>query len=183
MEPGDMVLYESHSVIHGRPFPMRGDFFANLFIHFEPYAPKEGKSSYDPNNDIPPYLVNGSEWEKEWRMANPNGWKSKRNEDLRTLVIQGNVMEVEARASDNPEYLHEADVNGWTVLHEAVRVGKLEMVKLLLAHGADKDLLTKTGVSPLNIAREYLQPTEHELIQFLESIGAKDVSPSRNQEL
>jgi prolyl 4-hydroxylase len=35
MEPGDMVLYESHSVIHGRPFPMKGRFFANIFIHFE----------------------------------------------------------------------------------------------------------------------------------------------------
>lgn len=24
MEPGDMVLYESHSLIHGRPFPLKG---------------------------------------------------------------------------------------------------------------------------------------------------------------
>lgn len=31
MEPGDMVLYESHSVIHGRPFPLRGNYFANIF--------------------------------------------------------------------------------------------------------------------------------------------------------
>jgi prolyl 4-hydroxylase len=29
MEPGDMVLYESHSVIHGRPFPLKGRFFAS----------------------------------------------------------------------------------------------------------------------------------------------------------
>eukprot|EP00545_Synedropsis_sp_CCMP1620_P000654 CAMPEP_0119012448 /NCGR_PEP_ID=MMETSP1176-20130426/6730_1 /TAXON_ID=265551 /ORGANISM="Synedropsis recta cf, Strain CCMP1620" /LENGTH=537 /DNA_ID=CAMNT_0006965407 /DNA_START=63 /DNA_END=1676 /DNA_ORIENTATION=+ len=36
MEPGDMVLYESHSVIHGRPFPLKGRFYANIFIHFEP---------------------------------------------------------------------------------------------------------------------------------------------------
>jgi len=27
MEPGDMVLYESHSLIHGRPFPLKGRFF------------------------------------------------------------------------------------------------------------------------------------------------------------
>jgi len=26
MDPGDMVLYESHSVIHDRPFPMRGKY-------------------------------------------------------------------------------------------------------------------------------------------------------------
>ena len=27
MEPGDMVLYESHSVVHGRPFPLKGSSF------------------------------------------------------------------------------------------------------------------------------------------------------------
>lgn len=36
MEVGDMILYESHSIIHGRPFPMIGDYFANVFVHFEP---------------------------------------------------------------------------------------------------------------------------------------------------
>lgn len=36
MDPWDMVLYESHSVIHGRPFPLKGNYYANLFIHFEP---------------------------------------------------------------------------------------------------------------------------------------------------
>lgn len=36
MEPGDMVLYESHSVLHGRPFALKGRYFANVFIHFEP---------------------------------------------------------------------------------------------------------------------------------------------------
>ena len=30
MEPGDMVLYESHSVIHGRPFPLKGKYMANV---------------------------------------------------------------------------------------------------------------------------------------------------------
>jgi prolyl 4-hydroxylase len=38
MEPGDMVLYESHSVIHGRPYPLSGKYFANLFLHFEPFS-------------------------------------------------------------------------------------------------------------------------------------------------
>jgi len=36
MEPGDMVLYESHSVLHGRPFALKGRYVANVFIHFEP---------------------------------------------------------------------------------------------------------------------------------------------------
>ena len=28
MEPGDMIFYESHSVIHGRPFPLKGRYYA-----------------------------------------------------------------------------------------------------------------------------------------------------------
>lgn len=32
MVPGDMVLYESHSVLHGRPFPLKGRFMANVFM-------------------------------------------------------------------------------------------------------------------------------------------------------
>jgi prolyl 4-hydroxylase len=36
MEPGSMILYESHSILHGRPFPLQGRFYANCFLHFEP---------------------------------------------------------------------------------------------------------------------------------------------------
>ena len=28
MEPGEMILYESHSVLHGRPFPLKGRYYA-----------------------------------------------------------------------------------------------------------------------------------------------------------
>ena len=30
MEVGDMIMYESHSVIHGRPWPLKGRYFANM---------------------------------------------------------------------------------------------------------------------------------------------------------
>jgi hypothetical protein len=32
--PGDMVLYESSTVIHGRPKPLKGELFVNAFVHF-----------------------------------------------------------------------------------------------------------------------------------------------------
>merc|ERR1712080_797587 len=38
MKPGDLLLYESSKVIHGRPRVFRGDRFCNLFLH---YAPKD----------------------------------------------------------------------------------------------------------------------------------------------
>ena len=36
LKPGEMLLYESAKVPHGRPFPLKGDFYDNVFIHFQP---------------------------------------------------------------------------------------------------------------------------------------------------
>ncbi len=36
LRPGEMLLFESASCIHGHPFPLRGKFYASMFIHFEP---------------------------------------------------------------------------------------------------------------------------------------------------
>lgn len=45
MEPGDMILYEGHTVLHGRPFPLKGKYYANIFIHFKPFFDEEGDES------------------------------------------------------------------------------------------------------------------------------------------
>jgi prolyl 4-hydroxylase len=103
MEPGDLVLYESHSIIHGefmdgsrrvivtphdivtqdvlissllagRPFPLKGKFMANVFVHFEPVGPLEGELEYG-KTDLPPYLIPGSPEEEHWRRSHPNGHK------------------------------------------------------------------------------------------------------------
>jgi len=36
LRPGEMVLYESRRLLHGRPQPLRGDFYAGVFVHFRP---------------------------------------------------------------------------------------------------------------------------------------------------
>ena len=54
MEPGDMVLYESHSLLHARPFPLKGRYFANIFIHFEPDVEETDETQ------LPVYIVEGS---------------------------------------------------------------------------------------------------------------------------
>jgi hypothetical protein len=38
MQPGDMVLYESAKLLHGRPDVFIGDHYDNIFIHFRPVA-------------------------------------------------------------------------------------------------------------------------------------------------
>ena len=39
IKPGEIIYYESHSVIHGRPYPLKGRHFANIFLHYQPYHP------------------------------------------------------------------------------------------------------------------------------------------------
>lgn len=36
LRPGELVLYESLRLLHGRPQPLRGDFYAGVFAHFQP---------------------------------------------------------------------------------------------------------------------------------------------------
>jgi len=100
MEPGDMVLYESHSVLHGRPFPLKGRFFANIFIHFEPvghtlrhhpehkdggsnvhkkYAEdvKAGRGGHENHQDgMPGYIRSGTAEEASWIRKHPNSKRS-----------------------------------------------------------------------------------------------------------
>ena len=42
LKPGEVAFYESGSLVHGRPTPLDGDSFANIFCHFKPvdYVPK-----------------------------------------------------------------------------------------------------------------------------------------------
>ena len=46
LKPGDMALYESHTVLHGRPFPLKGNFYANLFVHFIPVDPDDPSKNH-----------------------------------------------------------------------------------------------------------------------------------------
>lgn len=98
MKPGDLVLYESHSIIHGRPFPLKGRFFANIFIHFEPAQPKtvqvaaqEGdlKALKDALKDDP-LLVHLKD--ENWWQASHEAARGGHNEILAFLAQEGAKM-------------------------------------------------------------------------------------------
>ena len=103
MLPGDMVLYESHSVLHGRPFKLKGRFMANIFIHFEPTGhslrhnmgldpqqhdvDQKYRDSFEAlqaghehlhQDDMPPYIVPGSPEDSRWHRQHPDGSASSR---------------------------------------------------------------------------------------------------------
>lgn len=36
LKPGEMILYEGGRLLHGRPIPLNGRYFANIFCHYRP---------------------------------------------------------------------------------------------------------------------------------------------------
>ena len=55
--------------------------------------------------------------------------------------------------SKSDELIHSVDDNGWTTLHSEALAGNLTSVVILLEHGADKTLRTKSGKTALDLAR------------------------------
>jgi ankyrin repeat protein len=99
------------------------------------------------------------------------------------LAETGDIPKILELIRTNPSIIHEEDDLKWTVLHEAIRSGRTELVELLIQHGANKDHLTKNGESPLHIARYFLRDN-HAIVTYLESIGAIDIPKKRvNDEL
>lgn len=47
MAPGEMIFYESARLKHGRPIPLEGNAFANVFCHFTPSDYKSPSIRYD----------------------------------------------------------------------------------------------------------------------------------------
>jgi hypothetical protein len=189
MEPGDMVLYESGSLIHGRPFPLKGRYFANIFIHFEPTGRHIYHRSDEPDDalsdDFPPYIIRGSPEEQNWRRRNPTGWKmaspSATQVDVpegHLAAAKGDVDRLAEIAVENARLLHQKDRNGWQPIHEAARSGHEGVISLLVANGVDYNVRTHNGQgsTPLNIAINALSE-KHPVSQYLLSLGALDIGP------
>lgn len=58
-------------------------------------------------------------------------------------------------------------------LHEAVRIGDVDVCKFLIDSGASIDSCTANGGTPLWWARQF-HPPDHEVVCYLRDIGAPD---------
>eukprot|EP00581_Thalassiosira_minuscula_P005635 CAMPEP_0183738450 /NCGR_PEP_ID=MMETSP0737-20130205/54570_1 /TAXON_ID=385413 /ORGANISM="Thalassiosira miniscula, Strain CCMP1093" /LENGTH=484 /DNA_ID=CAMNT_0025972981 /DNA_START=478 /DNA_END=1928 /DNA_ORIENTATION=- len=124
LHPGDMLLFESHSILHGRPFPLKGRHYAMLFIHFEPtghslthnvdanievdkqykQAAQENRGGQSASSEtLPLYIIRESPEELHWRQLHPRGWekpqfnplKRKSTSSLHKAAAEGNVHAIE----------------------------------------------------------------------------------------
>jgi ankyrin repeat protein len=103
-------------------------------------------------------------------------WREDKDDSIMKFAMDGDIDTIKAIAKYNPGLLHKTDELGWTVLHTAARYGQLDIFKFLLEQGADMNLLTDAGYSPLAIARSFAGEN-HPISSFLESIGAEYTRP------
>jgi prolyl 4-hydroxylase len=135
LEPGDMALYESHSVIHGRPYPFRGKYFANVFVHFEPLGPADKELEdflTEPLGDLPPYLnPESTEMMGTWRRHNPYGWNLY-HRDVPSLIKKGDLRAIEDLVIQKPNLFKKRTAEGLLAIELALEADEKEIVALLM---------------------------------------------------
>ena len=189
LEPGDMVLYESHSVLYGRPFPLKGRFHANLFIHFEPSGhslqhkaqdsgAEAARGARDTNvagrhggeaaDDLPPHVVPGSAAEEQQSRKTADDYITiNRGTPAHLAANRGDVRRLEAALNEAKDSLNAKDANGWTPLHEGARGGQEDVVRLLLDRGALINEKERTGKTPLDLSIK-ANGKDHSVTRLLE---------------
>jgi prolyl 4-hydroxylase len=146
---------------------------------------EKGVGGHESDNDgLPPYLIAGTPEEKHWRGTHPNGFESTNTDTFTTgstgahvAAQKGDLKSLTSEVVKKKDIVNQKDKNGWTPLHEGARGGHLEVVKYLIASGADANATTSsTGGTVLWWAKKTLD-AEHPVIAFLEDLGALEAGP------
>lgn len=178
------ISLQSHTVLHGRPFPLKGRHFSNLFIHFIPLDhdqvnamdkklhPDAGKrvGGHEGQNHDAEELAHGDHYSdaEEGVLGTPG------QTELHRAAQRGDYGMTESILNSDKKMINTKDANGWTPFHEAVHAGHVDIAKLLVSHGANINVKSNNGGTPLWWARGTFDEEDHPMIAFLESIDALD---------
>jgi prolyl 4-hydroxylase len=205
MEPGDMVLYESHSTIHGRPFPLKGRYFANIFVHFEPTGHTLRHHNHETNagedvdqkyrdsmkqklgghenqqhdNGLPSYILTGSPESERWQQNHPSVGPivTEGSTVAHKAAQNGDLGKLKIEVDAKKHLLSAKDEHGWQPIHEGARGGHIDVVRYLVENGADINAKTTViGGTALYYAKQEFK-NDHPVVAFLESLGAVDIGP------
>jgi hypothetical protein len=166
--------------LSGRPYPLKGRFFANIFIHFKPkVSPENGK--------FPKYIVPNNTAAERWFMEkgqddmdmpreeepsfeeeSMDSSESFGRESVHYAAMEGDLDSLRQLVeAESGEVLNYPDENGWTALHEAARSLNLDVVKFMVENGADAHLKTAGDESTaLDLAIHY-GGTDHPVVHYL----------------
>jgi len=93
------------------------------------------------------------------------------------------ALRVLARTDEGAQMLHSPDRNFWTPLHEAVRLGNLDVVDFLVSQQVDVNARTQEGrgFTPLWLAQA-THGAEHPVTILLRELGAEEIDPEREED-
>ena len=103
-------------------------------------------------------------------------WFSGCSATLNEAIQKGDLDDIKSTVSEDKAKINARDESGNTILHNAVREGKIEIVKYLLSQDADVNIKNSSGETSLQIA---IYANNEELIHYLVSNGA-DVNFKNN---
>jgi ankyrin repeat protein len=83
-----------------------------------------------------------------------SAWAKANQLALRRAISRGDLAKVQSMIKDNPGLVSNKDFLGRTPLYDAVRVGRKEVVELLLANHADINARDDRGLTPLHDAAD-----------------------------
>ena len=178
MLPGEMVLYESHTVLHGRPFALNGRHYANIFVHFVPVAHDANNAADAAVGKVAPIPVE-ADWAqqaKKQRTAEQGrehvGHEAANHDDV---VLSRHMREHEEGGAgkgfqDRLQGRPMAAVDGQTALHRAAGQGQLEVVEQLLQQS--QDLLHARDANDWQPIHEAARGGHVDVLKYLVELGA-----------
>jgi len=89
--------------------------------------------------------------------------------EIHDAVVQGNIANIRAILSGQPDLVNAKDEKGSTLLHLACNKGNLEVVEFLIEKGADIEAVNSGGFTPLQIASSRGQ---REVVELLINKGS-----------
>lgn len=95
--------------------------------------------------------------------------------EMRSIARDSNIPLLKEMFAVKPEWVDEGDENGWTMLHEASRLGRVDIATTLLDAGAKVELETGAGLTALQLAYDSLG-ADHPVTTLLSSVSKSILS-------
>lgn len=171
LDVGDMLLYESHSVIHGRPFPLKGRSYANVFIHFEPAGHCVRHSARMSGEDV------AGDAEHMYRIAKQTSAPEVDKTEVLPLHIVPGSMEAKRWTQDLPYVVFKNKIQGEvrnklrpTGAHTAASLGNLSMLRDFAK--SNPELITASDQNGWQPLHEAARGGHVDVVDFLIKKGA-----------
>lgn len=177
LKPGEMLLYESHSIIHGRPFALKGRYMANLFVHYEPV----GHSSRHHNHDTTSSLDEGIS--SQYRKAIQEGTggheaASDAANGLPPYLLPDSPEESHYREEHSQHDIPQGDSTDQTLAHTLAAEGRInELIELI---EEEKHLIHATDANGWTALHEGARWGHVDVVRFLVEQGADIHLRSKN---